>query len=75
MEESDEKQKQACAIFAEALGVFRRQAWDEAKEKFHQAIENSGSDGPARFYIRMCEQYKKTPPEISWEGAIPLEEK
>ncbi|MGI0014808.1 MAG: adenylate/guanylate cyclase domain-containing protein, partial [Nitrososphaera sp.] len=75
MEESDEKQKRVCAIFAEALGAFRRQSWDEAREKFHQSIENGGKDGPADFYIKLCDQYKKNPPEGPWEGVIPLEEK
>jgi adenylate cyclase len=75
MEESDEKQKQACAIFADALAAFRSQSWDEAADKFHRAIENSEKDGPARFYLKMCELYKKSPPDKSWDGAIPLEEK
>ena len=75
MEESEEKQKKACAIFSEALRAFRRQSWDEAKEKFHQAIQNSETDGPAHFYINLCEQYKKNPPEGAWEGIIPVEEK
>lgn len=75
MEESEEKQNKACAIFSEALRAFRRQSWDEAKEKFHQAIQNSETDGPAHFYINLCEQYKKNPPEGAWEGEIPVEEK
>jgi hypothetical protein len=49
--------------------------WDEAAEKFHHAAENSGNDGPARFYIKLCEEYKKKPPEGSWDGVIPLDEK
>jgi adenylate cyclase len=75
MEESEEKQKKACAIFSEALRAFRRQSWDEAREKFHQAIQNSETVGPAHFYINLCEQYKKNPPEGAWEGVIPVEEK
>lgn len=75
MEESEEKQKKGCAIFSEALRAFRRQSWDEAREKFHQAVQNSETDGPAHFYINLCEQYKKNPPEGAWEGVIPVEEK
>jgi adenylate cyclase len=75
MEESEEKQKKVCAIFSEALQAFRRQSWDEAREKFHQAIQNSETGGPAHFYINLCEQYKKNPPEGAWEGVIPVEEK
>ena len=75
VEESDEKQKLACVIFADALLAFRRQSWDEAKEKFHQVLENWENDRPAHFYISLCERYKENPPEKSWEGAIALEEK
>lgn len=75
MEESDEKQQRACATFIEAFSAFRRQSWDEAKEKFHQSIEYSGQDGPPQFYIKLCEQYKTNPPEEPWEGVVPLEEK
>ena len=74
-EESDEKQKKSVGIFAEALIAFRKQSWDEAIEKFYQATENSGTDGPARFYLKLCEQYKKIPPEGAWDGVIPLDEK
>jgi len=75
LEESEEKQKKACAIFSEALRAFRRQSWDEAKEKFHQFIEYSGEDGLSHFYLKLCEQYKKNPPEGPWEAVVPLEEK
>jgi len=75
VDEADDKQKKSCEIFAEALGAFRKQSWDEAMEKFHQAIEYSETDGPARFYIKLCEEYKNKPPEGPWDGVIPLEEK
>jgi adenylate cyclase len=75
MEESEEKQKKACAIFSEALRAFGRQSWDEAKEKFHQSIEYSGEDGLSSFYLKLCEQYKNHPPEGPWEGVIHLQEK
>jgi adenylate cyclase len=75
MEEANEKQKNASAAFAEALDAFKRQSWDEATAKFQQLTENNGEDGPAHFYVKLCEQYKKSPPEGPWEGVIPLEEK
>jgi adenylate cyclase len=75
VEESDERQKQACEIFAQAMSAFRQGSWDEAAEKFHHAIEKWENDGPARFYIKLCEEYKKKPPEGPWDGVIPLDEK
>jgi adenylate cyclase len=75
MEESEEGQKKACAMFAEALGAFRNQSWDEAIEKFCRVIEKSEKDGPSHFYLNLCEQYKKMPVEGPWDGVIPVEEK
>ncbi len=48
-ENVDEKHKKSAEQFADALGAFGRQTWDEAKEKFHLAIANSENDGPAQF--------------------------
>ena len=75
MDETDEEQKQACAMFAEALAAFRRRSWDEATEKFHLLQLNRDSDGPARFYLKLCEQYRLNPPDDAWDGVIVLEEK
>lgn len=75
MDQAEEKQKRACMLFSEALQAFRQRSWDEAREKFNQSSENSGTDGLTKFYLKLCEQYKKNPPEGPWEGVIDLEEK
>ena len=77
IEEADETQRQACAIFAEALAAFRRQSWDEAREKFRECIETLEleADGPSQFYITLCEQYLKNPPQETWDGVVTLEKK
>ena len=74
-EEVDENLKNACAIFAEALGAFRRQSWDEAREKFSRTIEKLGEDGPSRFYIKLCEDYKQNPPQEQWDGVVRMDKK
>lgn len=74
-DESDEKQRRACAIFAEAMGAFRRQSWNEAIEKYHQCIEDFEEDGPSLFYVKLCEQYKENPPPEPWDGVVHLDKK
>jgi adenylate cyclase len=74
-EASEEKQRSACDIFTEALGAFRRQSWDEAKEKFNRAIEILGEDGPSVFYMRLCERYKENQPVEPWDGVVEMENK
>jgi adenylate cyclase len=74
-EESPESQQKACSVFAEALGAFRRQRWDQAIEKFHQSNECFGEDGPSQFYIRLCSQFQKASPAEGWTGVIQMDQK
>jgi adenylate cyclase len=74
-EESNGNLRDACAIFAEGLNAYRRKFWDEAIEKFHQSIEKSGEDGPSRFYITLCENYKRNPPGEPWDEVVHIDRK
>jgi len=75
VQDADESGRRSCEIFADALGAFRRRSWDEAAEKFQRVSEISATDGPAHFYLKLCDEYKKTPPPETWDGVISLEEK
>jgi adenylate cyclase len=75
MEESDERQRDVCATFAEGLAAFQRGAWDEAEGMFRRVIERLEEDGPSRFYLGLCENYKKNPPDQPWEGVVAMEKK
>jgi adenylate cyclase len=75
LNECEERQKKACAIFVEALQVFKRRSWDEAQGKFRCCSETLGEDRLSSFYLTLCAHYKKNPPEEPWEGVIPMEEK
>jgi adenylate cyclase len=74
-EEVGEKVKSACVIFGEALGAFKRQSWDEARKKFSESLEKLGEDGPSRFYMKLCEDYKQHPPGELWDGMVHMEKK
>jgi adenylate cyclase len=75
IQEADESRRKSCEVFADALLAFRRQSWDEARDKFSRLSEISATDGPTRFYLKLCDEYKRTPPGEPWDGAIVLEEK
>jgi adenylate cyclase len=75
LEECDDGKRQTCELFAEALDAFRRQSWDEAREKFSECCEKLGEDGPSRFYIKLCEDYEKNPPGESWDGMVRMDRK
>ena len=75
LDESAAEQRKACALFAEGLDAFRSQAWDEAHAIFSRMIDAAGENGLATFYLQLCEQHSRKPPEGTWEGIINLAEK
>ena len=75
IEESDERQKDACTTFAEGLAAFQQGAWDEAMGMFQRVTDSLGEDGPSRFYLDLCENYRKSPPDQPWDGVVRMEKK
>ena len=67
--------RDTCERFAEGLSAFRRRAWDEAIDRFREAMERSGGDGPSRFYLELCARYKASPPDESRDGVVVMEKK
>ncbi len=75
LDESDEAQRQASVLFSEAMGAFREQSWNAARELFTQCADVLEKDGPSDFYIKLCDQYLEHPPEEVWDGVVTLEKK
>jgi adenylate cyclase len=74
-ETAGEKQRSACAIFAQALSAFRKRYWDEAQEGFNRSAAILGEDGPSVFYTGLCEQYRTRPPDEPWDGVVHMDTK
>ncbi len=68
-------QRRLCITFSQALDAFQRRQWDTAQGLFEDCIHLMGEDGPSRFYLRLCEHYRKNVPEDDWHGLIILGEK
>ncbi len=71
IEESTPFQRQLCNSFGQALRKFRERNWDEAARGFMEC----GIDGPARFYLKLCNAYLKNPPLEDWTATIRLDRK
>lgn len=74
-EELNEEKRNTCTAFADALDAFRRRSWEVSIEKFYGCINNKGEDGPSRFYLNLCEQYRIHPPGDSWDGEVYMDKK
>ena len=70
-----DRQKEACATFAEARQAFERRCWDDASEKFANSDKLFNGDSVSRFYLRLCAQYRSELPSENWSGMIAMDEK
>jgi adenylate cyclase len=73
IDDSDAKSKYLCDAFAKGLLAFKKQQWGEAIRWFRQSLAVCEQDGPANFYLALCEEYKQNPPpKETWDGLICL---
>ncbi|MGQ3683415.1 MAG: CHASE2 domain-containing protein [Candidatus Loosdrechtia sp.] len=74
-EESNQRQRDLCLWYAEALDAFKRQLWYESMEKFYKIIRIYGDDGPSVFYTKLCKKYRNKQYGESWNGVICMRKK
>ena len=74
-EEADDALVRLCRLFSEALDAYRTRNWKEAIETFEGILRSSRGDGPSSFYLKLCEQYRLSPPDKDWSGVVRLNEK
>ncbi len=56
--DAQQSQRALCDRFAEALSLFRRQRWDRAAVLFRAINRDFPDDGPTRFYMARCRDYR-----------------
>jgi adenylate cyclase len=61
--------------FASGLQSFSHQRWDEAEKSFRHVLQTGEKDGPSRFYIKLCKQFRQAPPGGDWDGTVHLDKK
>ena len=47
-----------CERFSEALDTFQKAQWDRAADRCKDMLTSYPEDGPARFYLSLCERYQ-----------------
>jgi adenylate cyclase len=75
LEQASGQQRDLCARFTQGLTSFKLGAWEEAMQIFHLIATTADGDGPARFYLDLCQRYLKTPPSDVWAGAVTVSKK
>jgi len=64
-----------CEIFADALQACQLQQWQQACNGFSEILKVFPDDGPARFYLKHCQQHKLAPPAGAWPSVIQMTSK
>ena len=56
--------------FATALREFKERSFARARTGFVQCLERLPQDGPARYYLALCDHYLVRPPASAWDGVV-----
>jgi adenylate cyclase len=75
IEQSDAKQEKLCLFFSLALEAYQKRAWQEAIDLLTEAMSLYSQDGPSRFYLKLCTEFRSNPPAADWDGTIRLNKK
>ncbi|MHC1744737.1 MAG: adenylate/guanylate cyclase domain-containing protein [Syntrophobacteraceae bacterium] len=61
-----------CGIFGRGLEAYRLRDWEGAGRWFRKVLDLRNGDGPARFYVALCERLEGRPPDEAWDGSISM---
>ena len=62
-------------VFGQGVRHYQSQKWDDAIASFDSCLRIRSEDQPSRIFKKRCEEFRKNPPEPSWDGVTALEEK
>ncbi len=73
--ELPESKLEVLKLFTEGLQLFRDMEFQQALQKFEQALEIDPNDGPSLTYKGRCEHFIINPPPEDWDRVFVLTEK
>ncbi len=73
--EADSCKMDLCNSFSEAFDAYQNRYWEKAINLFYQSMNFENGNGPSRFYLDLCKNYQKNPPDIHWDGIVYLAQK
>jgi adenylate cyclase len=68
---SDHK-KQIVNLFNEGFSLYHEQKFNEALDKFNEALSLDEEDGPSLLYVERTENYLQNPPPSNWDGVFTM---
>lgn len=69
------EKRQAFAVFADALRLYRERRFKDAQAEFLRVATLVPNDQPAAVYFKRCEQFLRTEPPRDWDGVFVMTSK
>jgi adenylate cyclase len=69
------KGKELVELFARGQQAYKLRDWRAAGQAFEQVLDRWPDDGPARIFLRRCEEYLAEEPEADWDGVYVMKHK
>lgn len=66
--ELDASGTQRIQAFETGLARYRAQDWDAADAAFHECLASAPGDHPSQVMLERIAAFRKTPPEVGWDG-------
>lgn len=73
--EASSRQVWLCEIFAHAMRTYESQEWPGGCHHFSEVLKDFPDDGPARFYLKRCQDYRIMAPVGPWDASIRIDGK
>jgi adenylate cyclase len=64
--------EEAVEIFHRGLEQFEAKEWSAARKTLEEVLRLVPDDGPAKRYIKYCQDYEAKPPAANWDGVFNL---
>ena len=65
-----EEKKKILELFAEGRKFYKLMQFEQAKQRFVDALEIDPEDGPSKVYLARCKHYIDSPPPDDWDGVF-----
>lgn len=62
-------------FYNRGIEYYQAREWEQAMEKFEEALRVIPEDGPSRVYLSRCREFLAVPPDSAWDGVYTMTRK
>ncbi|MDR1046454.1 MAG: adenylate/guanylate cyclase domain-containing protein [Treponema sp.] len=73
--DAKEELQEKVRVFDRARDLFEDGDWRQSAAVFNHILEKTPHDGPSLLYLKLCQQFLRTPPGKNWNGIFNIHKK